>query len=94
MRAGACRPPHAMRPPCGMLRPRLAATNPLSTLAATAPPQYSPLLLGHLPGARAVAAAALHEIYGAKMLPWLIGGALRCAAFHIPQFTRVCLLLR
>ena len=36
--------------------------------------QYSPLLMGHLPGARVVAARTLHELYGAKMLPWLIGG--------------------
>lgn len=35
---------------------------------------YSPLLAAHQPQARVVAAATLHEVYGAKMLPWLIGG--------------------
>ncbi|EFN53089.1 hypothetical protein CHLNCDRAFT_137406 [Chlorella variabilis] len=34
---------------------------------------YSPLLAAHQPQARVVAAATLHEVYGAKMLPWLIG---------------------
>lgn len=37
--------------------------------------KYSPLLLPAVANARAVAAAELHELYGAKMLPWLINGA-------------------
>lgn len=35
---------------------------------------YAPLLTAHQPAARRIAAAALHEVYGARMLPWLIGG--------------------
>lgn len=35
---------------------------------------YTPLLLPAQPAARAIAAAMLHESFGAKMLPWLIGG--------------------
>ncbi|PSC73790.1 hypothetical protein C2E20_3044 [Micractinium conductrix] len=35
--------------------------------------QYSPLLQAQAPGARATAARVLHEVYGARMLPWLIG---------------------
>ena len=36
--------------------------------------QYSPLLAAQQPGARLIAARTLHEVFGAKMLPWLIGG--------------------
>ena len=36
--------------------------------------EYSPLLLPHQPAARIVAARTLHELFGAKMLPWLISG--------------------
>lgn len=39
---------------------------------------FSPLLLPAQPHARAIAARTLHEVFGAKMLPWLIGGALAC----------------
>ncbi|KAL4437302.1 hypothetical protein ABPG75_004441 [Micractinium tetrahymenae] len=34
---------------------------------------YSPLLALQQPAARLVAARTLHEVYGARMLPWLIG---------------------
>ena len=42
--------------------------------------QYSPLLAAQQPGARLVAARTLHEVFGAKMLPWLIGGKQCCQA--------------
>lgn len=35
---------------------------------------YSPLLVAQQPAARLIAARTLHEVYGARMLPWLIGG--------------------
>ena len=35
--------------------------------------EYSPLSLPHLATARMVAAHALHELFGARMLPWLVG---------------------
>ncbi|PRW45372.1 hypothetical protein C2E21_5977 [Chlorella sorokiniana] len=34
---------------------------------------YAPLLAPAQPAARVIAARSLHEVYGAKMLPWLIG---------------------
>ncbi|KAL4439477.1 hypothetical protein ABPG77_008806 [Micractinium sp. CCAP 211/92] len=34
---------------------------------------YSPLLVAQQPAARLIAARTLHEVYGARMLPWLIG---------------------
>lgn len=36
--------------------------------------KFSPLLLPYVASCRAVAARTLHELYGAKMLPWLIAG--------------------
>lgn len=36
--------------------------------------KYAPLLLPYQAGTRAVAARTLHELFGAKMLPWLIAG--------------------
>ena len=42
--------------------------------------EYSPLLLPHQPAARIVAARTLHELFGAKMLPWLISGPPRSLA--------------
>ena len=39
--------------------------------------QYAPLLAAQQPAARLIAARTLHEVFGAKMLPWLIGGEQR-----------------
>lgn len=39
---------------------------------------YSPLLAPQQPAARLIAARTLHEVYGARMLPWLIGGGRPC----------------
>ena len=50
--------------------------------------QYSPLLQAQAPGARATAARVLHEVYGARMLPWLIGG--KAAGLQLP-FRPACL---
>jgi hypothetical protein len=49
--------------------------------------QYSPLLAAQQPGARLIAARTLHEVFGAKMLPWLIGGETKSA--HPLQVVRV-----
>lgn len=38
--------------------------------------EYTPVLAARLPGARAVAAATLHRLFGARLLPWLLSGKL------------------
>lgn len=44
-----------------------------SELFKTEVQSYSPLLAAQQPAARLIAARTLHEVYGARMLPWLIG---------------------
>ena len=48
-----------------------AATAELLSSEATG---HSPLLAAYAPDARAAAARHLHELYGARMLPWVISG--------------------
>lgn len=56
-----------------------------SELFKTEVQSYSPLLAAQQPAARLIAARTLHEVYGARMLPWLIGGG------QLPRSCRLCL---
>ena len=62
----------------------------LARLAAghTAPALPPCHLLQAQPSARLIAARTLHEVYGAKMLPWLIGGAC-CSTGLLPGWSGV-----